>query len=277
MQQRTGTTFVAKEAIPVSGGCINASYELRGKGDWYFVKIHTSDRIRAFEDEARGLRELRAANVIRVPAPVCCGTADGHAFLVLEYLEFGDGDSGERLGRSIASLHRIHATRYGWEHDRRGGAPTDDWISFWRTARLGAQLERARDNGHVGRVQDLGQAVMDRLPVLFAGHHPASSLLHGDLWSGNVATLRDGQPVIFDPAVYYGDRETDLAFTELFGGFGKSFYRAYSESYPLDAGYATRKDVYNLFHILNHLNLFGGGYLAQAERTMKSILQRWPD
>ena len=113
---------------------------------------------------------------------------------------------------------------------------------------------------------------MEKLPAFFPGHEPLPSLLHGDLWSGNAAALAGGEPVIFDPAIYYGDREADLAMTELFGGFPPAFYEAYGAEYPLDAGYATRRQLYNLYHVLNHLNLFGGGYRVQAERMIAQLL-----
>ena len=114
--------------------------------------------------------------------------------------------------------------------------------------------------------------MLDNLPHLFAGHVPAASLLHGDLWSGNVAFLENGQPVVFDPAVYYGDREADIAMSELFGGFPNAFYSAYEAQWPLDKGYASRKHMYNLYHLLNHLNLFGAGYLAQCQATIDSLV-----
>ncbi len=122
------------------------------------------------------------------------------------------------------------------------------------------------------QLQRLGEKLMDTLPAFFAGYTPQPSLLHGDLWSGNHAFLADGTPVIFDPAAYYGDRECDLAMTELFGGYSAEFYAAYRAAYPLDAGYATRRDLYNLYHILNHANLFGGGYTRQAEQMMQRLL-----
>ncbi|MCR4304653.1 MAG: fructosamine kinase family protein [Gallionella sp.] len=148
----------------------------------------------------------------------------------------------------------------------------DNWITFWREHRLGFQLRLAAQNGYGGQLQRLGEKLMDTLPAFFKNYTPLPSLLHGDLWSGNHAFLSDGTPVIFDPATYYGDRECDLAMTELFGGYPADFYAAYRAAYPLDAGYATRKDLYNLYHILNHANLFGGGYARQAEQMIKRLL-----
>ncbi len=145
-------------------------------------------------------------------------------------------------------------------------------MTFWRERRLGFQLQLAAENGYRGQLQRLGDKLLDAMPAFFDGYAPQPSLLHGDLWGGNHAYLADGTPVIFDPAPWYGDRECDLAMTELFGGYGADFYDAYRASYPLDAGYAVRKELYNLYHILNHLNLFGGGYARQAEQMMQRLL-----
>ena len=134
-------------------------------------------------------------------------------------------------------------------------------------------MRLAAQNGYGGQLQRLGEKLMDSLPAFFADYTPQPSLLHGDLWSGNHAYLQNGTPTIFDPAIYYGDRECDIAMTELFGGYDTDFYAAYRSAYPLDAGYATRRDLYNLYHILNHANLFGGGYARQAEQMMQKLLR----
>lgn len=149
---------------------------------------------------------------------------------------------------------------------------TNNWVTFWREQRLGFQLRLAAQNGYGGQLQRLGEKLLDVLPAFFAGYTPQPALLHGDLWSGNHVFLADGTPAIFDPAVYYGDRECDLAMTELFGGYPADFYAAYRANYPLDAGYSTRRELYNLYHILNHANLFGGGYQRQAEQVMRRLL-----
>jgi fructosamine-3-kinase len=153
-------------------------------------------------------------------------------------------------------------------------ARTQDWIAFWREQRLGFQLQLAKRNGLGGKLQTLGDKLTDVLPAFFTSYNPTPSLLHGDLWSGNHGYLPDGAPVIFDPAVYYGDRECDLAMTELFGEFAPGFYHSYNAHFPLDAGYSARRDLYNLYHILNHANMFGGGYLPQAAQMMTKLLAR---
>lgn len=175
--------------------------------------------------------------------------------------------------------NRGTTSRFGFAQDNFIGTTpqpngwSDDWIDFWHEHRLGFQLRLAEENGYGGQLQTLGNKLLDSLPAFYAGYSPQPSLLHGDLWSGNHAFLADGTPAIFDPATYYGDREADLAMTELFGGYPADFYAAYRAAYPLNEDYATRRDLYNLYHILNHANLFGGGYARQAEQTMLRLLR----
>lgn len=273
----TGLPFEAMASDAIGGGCINQVFSLSDGRCRYFVKIHDAGKLSMFEAEAAGLEALAAAHGVRVPRPLCNGVAAGRAFLVLEHLELlGCGDAA-RLGAQLAQQHRLTQDRFGWTRDNTlGSTPqpnvwTDDWVRFWRDRRLGFQLELAAQNG-MGSLQREGDALLARFDALFADYRPQPSLLHGDLWGGNHGFLADGTPVIFDPAVYFGDRECDLAMTELFGGFAPDFYAAYRESWPLDAGYATRRTLYNLYHILNHANLFGGGYAAQAQRMMAQLL-----
>jgi fructosamine-3-kinase len=232
-----------------------------------------------FEAEEQGLREMAATGTIRVPAPVCSGAAGGQAYLVLEYLELGGsrGDGPAKAGRQLAEMHRHTRDRFGWDRDNTIGSTPQhngsdtDWVRFWRDQRLGFQLELAGRNGHGGELQRRGEALLERFGALI-DHDPMPSLIHGDLWGGNIAYAADGDPVVFDPAVYYADREADLAMTELFGSFGGRFYAAYEEAWPLDPGYGVRKTLYNLYHVLNHLNLFGAGYLGQARRMIDRLL-----
>jgi fructosamine-3-kinase len=276
----TGQLFRIRAQASIGGGCINAAWRVEDNGRCYFVKVNARDREAMFAAESAGLEELRVSRSVRVPAPVCHGATTRVAFLVLEYLEFGrGGDTGyEILGRQLAAVHRTTRPEFGWSRDNTiGSTPQsnrrdDDWVRFWRERRLGPQLELAAANGHRGRLQQRGERLLATLPGLLAGHEPAAALRHGDLWGGNCAFLRDGTPAIFDPAVYYGDRETDLAMTELFGGFPAGFHRAYREAYPLADGYEVRRTLYNLYHVLNHLNLFGSGYRAQAEDMIDALL-----
>lgn len=278
--QATGEHFAVEQAAPVGGGCINAAYRLEGGGRSYFVKLNSAAQLDMFEAEAQGLREMSGTDTVRVPEPVAWGTRGDQAWLAMEFLPTGreTPQAMERFGHELARMHRRTQPRFGWHRDNTIGStpqintPDEDWPAFWRAHRLGFQLELAARNGYGGSLQRKGEALLDSFPRLFGSHRPAPSLLHGDLWSGNYAVAADGAPLIFDPAVYYGDREADLAMTELFGGFSAAFYAAYREEWPLDAGYELRKVLYNLYHVLNHLNLFGGGYRSQAEHMMDRLL-----
>ena len=214
--------------------------------------------------EAEGLRALRAAGV-RAPEPFEHGIRGGRAFIEMERLELGGRADWPAMGRMLAALHRNSSDRFGWQSDNWIGLSPQkngwcgDWVTFFIEKRLDPQAERARKNGFPVELPDVKK--------LLEGHKPEASLLHGDLWSGNAGFTAAG-PVVFDPAVYYGDREADIAMTELFGGFPREFYAAYNDAFPLPAGYETRKHLYNLYHLLNHLNLFGGGYLGQVKATL---------
>lgn len=275
--EASGAPFAAESRSHVSGGCINECFVVRGTGRAYFVKLNAASRADMFSAEAAGLAEIARTRTVRVPEPVCHGAAAAACWLVLEHLELRPGTEGSmrELGRRLAAMHRVTAREHGWSRDNTIGAtpqvnaPAGGWPEFWRERRLRFQIQRAAANGH--RLAD-GDRLLEKLPAFFSGHDPVPSLLHGDLWSGNAAATAGGEPLIFDPAVYYGDREADLAMTELFGGFPPVFYETYRAEYPLAAGYATRKHLYNLYHVLNHLNLFGGGYRAQAERMIGQLL-----
>jgi len=270
-------SFRIERTTPVAGGCIHRCFILEGGGRRYFAKTNDRSALDGFAAEADGLAALAAAGA-RDPAPLCRGQADEHAFLVLEHLELrGNGDYAA-LGRSLAAVHSVHGEAFGWHRDNYIGRTAQlnrrspSWSDFWREARLEPQLELARKNGLGRDLVGKGERLAEALPRLLSQHAPAASLLHGDLWSGNAGFLADGAPVLFDPAVYWGDRETDLAMTELFGGFPRAFYSAYAEAGPLAQGYAVRKTLYNLYHVLNHANLFGGGFAAQAERMIERLL-----
>lgn len=275
----TQRPFEVRDAVAVGGGSINQAYRLAGTdGSRYFLKLNDARHAAMFAAEAQGLNAIAATQTLRVPQPIAHGSADGHSFLVLEHLELGSRGDARLLGEQLAALHRCAGERFGFAQGNFIGttpqpnAWTDDWLTFWRERRLGFQLRLAAQNGHGGQLQTLGEKLLDALPTFFAGHSPQPALLHGDLWSGNHAFLADGTPVIFDPAPYYGDRECDLAMTELFGGYPADFYAAYRAAWPLDDGYAVRRELYNLYHILNHANLFGGSYIKQAEGMMQGLL-----
>jgi protein-ribulosamine 3-kinase len=266
-----------ESVAPATGGCINDCYLVETGAARLFVKLNAPRFADAFAAEADGLAALRAAG-LRAPEPLAHGEAAGHAYLALEALELGGGENFAALGHALAALHRVRGERFGWTRDNYIGASVQhnaqgaDWSAFWRERRLAPQLELALANGYSDIRQSM-ERLYDALPELLAGHAPSASLLHGDLWRGNVGFLAGGAPVVFDPALYRGDREADLAMTELFGGFPRAFYAAYEEAWPLDDGYRTRKHLYNLYHLLNHLNLFGGGYLAQVRATLGLLLR----
>lgn len=260
------------------GSALNEAWRLDVDGARYFVKVNAASRLPMLEAEADGLAALGAAGALRVPKPIAHGASGDAAFLVLEWLEFGRGGRDAALGRALAELHRVTGPRFGWHRDNTIGTTPqlnawgEGWAVFFRDRRIAPQLALAAANGHCGALQRDGERLREAIPALLAGHAPAPSLLHGDLWSGNAARLASGEPVVFDPAVYHGDREADLAMTELFGGFGADFYAAYRDAWVLDEGYPVRRTLYNLYHVLNHLNLFGGGYRAQAETMIARLL-----
>ncbi len=277
--QETGQPFAPVEPRHVGGGCINTAVRLVDGERAYFVKLNQASLLDMFEAESEGLQAMAETGTIRVPRPLCSGMSNDQAYLVMEYIEMGHAGRSSRqiAGRQLAQMHRAGWQHYGWHRDNTIGSthqpntPSDDWVDFFRRQRLGFQLQLASRNGYGGSLQRRGQRLLEGFHHLI-DHDPSPSLLHGDLWGGNIAYDREGQPVIFDPAVYYGDREADLAMTELFGGFGNDFYDAYREAWPLAQGYATRKTLYNLYHVLNHLNLFGGGYLGQASSMIDRLL-----
>ena len=256
-------------AEPVGGGCIHECFRVEIAGRAFFLKCNSKEQAANFAAEADGLTALRSAGM-RAPEPISHGAAGGKAFLLLELLSLKQRGDFAALGRMLAEAHRRPGGRFGWSRDNYIGATPqtngwcDSWAEFWRERRLKPQVDLAKRNGFDLPVEDL-------FPLL-DGHDPIPSLLHGDLWSGNAGFTEEG-PVVFDPAVYYGDREADLAMTELFGGFPRELYAAYEKAYPLEPGYQTRKRLYNLYHLLNHLNLFGAGYLSQVKETL-GLLRR---
>lgn len=275
----TGESFKVENHRSVGGGCINQGYRLDSQDNTYFVKLNKASSVEMFAAEAMGLEQIWHTQTIRVPKPICTGTAENSAYIVLEWLDLG-GRSGsavwQEMGRKLAQMHRNSISdRFGWNRQNTiGSTPqpnhwTDDWAEFWTKHRIGYQLKLAKRRG--GYFPE-GDELLPKIPEILAGHTPQPSLVHGDLWGGNASVTAAGEPVIFDPATYYGSREVDIAMTELFGGFPPAFYQGYQDEWPLEPGYEKRKKLYNLYHVLNHFNLFGGGYAGQAKHLMQQLL-----
>ena len=278
----TGQPFTQVDSTGIGGGCIHAASCVIGEdGRRFFVKKNRVHLLESFKAEAYALGKMAETRTIRVPEPV--GTCeDGEsAVLLLEYLPMGGSAKGDwtLMGRQLAQLHRSTGEQFGWPHDNWIGStpqynePSDNWAQFYADRRLRPQIDWARERGlRLARAEDL----LETLDAFFTDYQPAPSLLHGDLWAGNADFLEDGTPVVFDPAAYHGDREADLALTELFGGYPHAFYRGYEEEWPLHAGYRVRRPLYLLYHVLNHFNLFGGGYGSQAESLINDVLDGEP-
>jgi fructosamine-3-kinase len=281
LSQALGGAFEPHPSVRVHGGCINDSFRWESSNGPVFVKVAPVSDLPMLEAEAEGLRELDEAHSVRVPTVLASGAADSAAVLALEWVQLSRASADEqaRLGTQLAHQHRVLATRFGWRRNNTIGSTeqvntwSDDWLTFFREHRLGFQLRLAARNGYGGRLQDTGARLLKRLDALLGDHRPAPSLLHGDLWGGNTGADPSGAPVIFDPAVYFGDREADLAMTRLFGGFSREFYAAYDKAWPLPDSAPQRVDLYNLYHVLNHLNLFGPGYLGQAQALIDRLLR----
>jgi fructosamine-3-kinase len=249
-------------------------------GRRFFVKLNDAAQLSLFEAEAMGLNALAAAHVLRVPQPLTWGIAGQYCFIAMEWIALTseiERKPAAKLGEQLALLHRKTSSTFGWERDNRIGSThqanpaTTDWIAFYREHRLRAQFQLAAKNGAPRVLLDSGERLLAVMAHFFSSYTPQASLLHGDLWRGNVGFCAD-EPVLFDPAVYFGDRETDLAMTELFGGFSPTFYAAYHATWPLDPGYAQRKLLYQLYHLLNHFNLFGGRYAQQSQTVINQLL-----
>jgi protein-ribulosamine 3-kinase len=262
----------------IGGSALSSVWSLSVPPARFFVKVANQAHADMLTAEVEALAAIAQTGAVRVPAVYATGEAEQAVFLVLEWLDIVDGGRGAALGAALARLHQTTSSRFGWHRDNRIGttpqanAWSDGWAEFFRDRRLAPQLALAARNGFGGALQQQGQRLLLAVPSLLDGHRPRPSLLHGDLWAGNAGRLEDATPVVFDPASYFGDREADLAMTELFGGFTRAFYDAYGEAAPLPPGHPVRQTLYNLYHVLNHLNLFGASYLARAEAMIAELL-----
>ena len=262
------------------GGCINNGGKLRTKQGTFFLKWNGEKNFTGmFAAENKGLQLLSRQGVIRIPKVIGDGQKGSYQFLLLEFIDQRSKSKNywELLGNRLAALHRVTTGFFGLDHDNYIGSlqqlnhQSSNWIDFFIGQRLLVQVRLAIDNGLAPSdwIRKF-EALFAKLPGLIPTERP--SLLHGDLWSGNLITDESGEPCLIDPAVYYGNREADLAMTRLFGGFSTTFYSTYEDVFPLPAGHAERVDLYNLYPLMVHVNLFGGSYVHSVERILRSFI-----
>lgn len=276
----TGKPVVIRHAMSMNGGSINECFLLDTSSGKFFLKRNELDAFPGlFEKEKAGLALLRQIPEFKIPEIILSGNFDAFQYLIFEFIDRGTEDTSfwEKFGRALAQLHKITGQSYGLEYDnyigslKQSNAKHTSWFGFFKQERLEPQLLLALERKRISRdTYELFQAFYTKIEHFFPVEVPA--LLHGDLWSGNFMCSAHGEPVIFDPAVYYGHREMDIAMTRLFGGFNSKFYSAYNEVWPLQDGWKERSDVCNLYPLLVHLNLFGGTYLKSIKTTLEIYL-----
>lgn len=265
---------------PVSGGSINETYCLLTTSGKYFVKINSrTQHPGMFIDEAAGLNLIAETKTIAVPKVLFIGDTEFYSFLLLEWVdtERPSPQSFTKLGVQLAQMHRYSSGFFGLDHDnymgslRQSNPRHNNWSDFFIQERLQPMVKIGMDKGFLN-AKDLSdfEVLYKKLPGLFTEEKP--SLIHGDLWGGNYLISNTGTPYLIDPAVSYGNREFDIAMTTLFGGFGREFYRVYHEKFPLNKGWEQRMDLWNLYPLLVHLNLFGAGYLRQLNDCLRKFL-----
>jgi len=269
-----------KSSFPTSGGSINQTQVLQlTNGERIFMKQNSTPPTDFFLAEVKGLRLLaQANNGPKIPKPIALQSGSRPTFLLMEYIEKSTEDESfaDRFARTLAELHRVSQDSFGLDHDNYIGStpqknhPEKDGIVFFRDQRIEFQRQLARQAGLLPTSTDKKlDSLCNNLDKFLNVSEEKPALMHGDLWSGNYFPDSQGTPCIFDPAVYYGLREADLAMTELFGRLPQRFYDSYNEAFPVNPGYDERKDLYNLYHLLNHLNLFGSSYLSSVQQVVK--------
>lgn len=267
----------------IAGGDSHQSYQLHTTQKNYFLKLNQASCLPMLATELHSLNAIEQSQTIRSPHGIASGVFNQQAWLLMEFVPLKTAGDDVQRGRALAHMHhQIHHDMkpFGWfENNFIGQTPQQnlwqsDWVTFYGQQRLKPQLELAVLRDAPTSLYHCGMQLIDKLPAWFTDYQPEASLLHGDLWGGNSAFTDNGDPVIFDPACYYGDRETDLAMTEMFGGFTAQFYAGYNTIFPIDVGYQQRKPLYQLYHQLNHFNLFGGHYAQQAEDTISQLLRQ---
>ncbi len=269
-----GAAWQPRSAERIGGGSIAEAWRLDSEAGPLFLKVGAVEH--PFDAEAQALEEIDATRTVRVPRPVAHGVAGARGFLVLEWVDLHDDGDWNAAGAALAALHAVTRDTYGWHRDNTIGAtpqfnaPAQDWATFWRERRLRPQFRFARERG-LPALATLEETACRACDALLADEAPPASLLHGDLWRGNAAFDGAGRLVLFDPSTYYGDAETDLAMARLFGGFPATFFAAYDAARPPRPRRAARVALYQLYHVLNHANLFGGGYVAQARALIAAL------
>lgn len=276
ISQTTQRDFICNEIREIQGGNSHGTFKISGENKRFFVKTNKKIYLSNFEAEAEGLEHLSQSELIRTPKVICVGVVSDHSFLVMEYISMTEGTHTDwyKAGQALADMHKNFSQKmYGWQTDNFIGLTpqanqwTKKWSHFYAEQRIGLMLQLLYEKGI--QLVDIDKAV-EVIKNLFAGHNPKASMLHGDLWQGNLG-FNHQQLVLFDPAFYFGDRESDMAMTELFGRFPDNFYHGYADVWPLDHEYQYRKPIYQLYHILNHALLFGGHYLDSAKLTLKNL------
>lgn len=275
-----GDQTAIRATAPIGGGCINEILRVTTAEHRYLLKWHPQAPPGMFAAEAHGLHMLQCSNSVRVPQvfAVADATAEHPGYIVLEWLEPAmqrrSADMAE-FGERLAAMHAVTAEQYGLDHDNFIGTTPQintasaDWVSFFREQRLRFQLELAARNGLMPAARRRGlERLLERLDDLLAGVERRPALIHGDLWDGNLLPTSQGVALI-DPAVYFADREAELAYTQLFGSFDPRFYAGYRAAWPLPPGYDDRRELYNLYHLLNHLNIFGEQYGGHVDTVIR--------
>lgn len=267
--------FIINEKTRVNGGDINQNFHVSDANRHFFVKVNDKALTAMFDEEQFSLGHIESSRSIQVPKVICNGVTVSQCFLVLEYLPLRTANPSDWqiLGESLASMHKATDNKmFGWDNDNYIGKTLQpnrwqrQWHRFFAEQRIGWQLQLLHEKGiQIADIDFLVEACAE----LLSHHQPDIALVHGDFWQGNIGFVN--APVTFDPACYYGDREVDIAMTELFGRFPNEFYQAYERSYPLLDSYPKRRDLYNLYHLLNHANLFGGNYVEQSKLQIEKL------
>jgi fructosamine-3-kinase len=276
ISQQINQDFICDDIRAGNSGDSHKSYRISDGKRRFFVKVNDATKLSHFEAEAQGLDHIKRTDVFKVPEVICFGEVEENSYLVLEYISLSQGDESAwyDFGDRLANLHQTQTQEmYGWQDDNFIGLTpqpnrwSKKWSQFFAEQRIGFMLQLLAEKGH--KLADIDQ-VVESVENLLAGHNPPASMLHGDLWMGNTGFSKN-RAVMFDPAFHYGDRETDLAMTELFNKFPSAFYQGYEARWPVSEHYQYRKTIYQLYHILNHALMFEGQYIQNATGILKNL------